>query len=152
MDTGGDREVETNWESSIDISILPCVKWLVSGKLLYTAGALWWPIEVGWGGGKVRGLRGKGHKYTHSWFTLLHGGNRHNIVKQLYSNQISQSTKDKISLWNQHKGEQFWSGAGGEAQTPPEGCGRNLKPDRHTKVRPMSTHNVTSCCSHSQAC
>ena len=40
MDTGGDREVEMNWESSMDISILPCVNWLVSGKLLYTTGAL----------------------------------------------------------------------------------------------------------------
>ena len=152
MDTGGDREVERNWESSIDISILPCVKWLVSGKLLYTTGALWWPIEVGWGGGKVRGLRGKSHIYTYSWFTLSHSGNWHNTVNQLYSNKISQSTKDKIGLWNQHRGEQFWSGAGGEAQTPQEGCGRNLQPDRYTKVQPKSTHNVTSCCSHSQAC
>ena len=40
MGTGGHREVESNWESSIDVSMLPCVKQLVSGKLLYTAGAL----------------------------------------------------------------------------------------------------------------
>lgn len=38
--TEGHREVESNWESSIDVSMLPCVKQLVSGKLLHTAGAL----------------------------------------------------------------------------------------------------------------
>ena len=28
-----------NWESSVDIYTLPCLKWLTSGNLLYTQGA-----------------------------------------------------------------------------------------------------------------
>ena len=39
VDTGGDGEGGTNWESSMDIYTLPCVKEIASGKMLYSTGS-----------------------------------------------------------------------------------------------------------------
>ena len=50
------------------------------------SGDLWQPRGVGWGGGQEGGSRRRGHMYTCGWFTLLHGRNQNNIVKQLSSN------------------------------------------------------------------
>ena len=60
-----------NWESSVDIYTLPCVKQTASGKRPYSTElslALCDDLE-GW---QVGGSsRGRGHVYTHSWSTSL---------------------------------------------------------------------------------
>ena len=38
-------------------------------------------MESEWEGGS----RGRGYRYTYSWFSSLYSGNLYNIVKQLYS-------------------------------------------------------------------
>ena len=53
VDTLGKGGGGTNWESSIDIYSLSCVRQTVSGKLLNNTGsqpgALWWPPGAEWG-------------------------------------------------------------------------------------------------------
>jgi len=52
----------TNWEyiTEIYIYVLPCVKWIASGKLLYSTGSstqcfvTTWKVEMGWGLGEVQ--------------------------------------------------------------------------------------------------
>ena len=65
---GGDGG--TSWESSIDTCTLPCVKQL-EGTCRITQGA-WlrdpWRHRRAGRGGEASG--GRGHMYTHSWFTL----------------------------------------------------------------------------------
>ena len=39
VDTEGEREGGTNWESSSNIYTLPCVKWTAGGKLLHSTGS-----------------------------------------------------------------------------------------------------------------
>ena len=48
--------------------------------------ALWEPVGIRWGRGCKGGSGRGGHIYTYGWFTLLYGGNQHDIVKQLSSN------------------------------------------------------------------
>ena len=43
--------------------------------------ALWEPVGIRWGRGCKEGSGGGGHIYTYGWFTLLYGGNQHDIVK-----------------------------------------------------------------------
>ena len=38
-DTGAEGEGRMNWEIKIDIYTWPCIKWIASGKLLYTTGS-----------------------------------------------------------------------------------------------------------------
>ena len=42
VDTRGDGEGETNWESRIDIYTLLCVEQTARGKLLYSTGSSAW--------------------------------------------------------------------------------------------------------------
>ena len=57
-----------------------------SWRFLYGTGSLN-PVLCdhleGWGG---VGGGGRRHVYTYDWFTMIHGRNQHNIVKQLASN------------------------------------------------------------------
>ena len=39
VDTVGEGDGGTNWEIGIDIYILPCVKYIASGNLLYSTGS-----------------------------------------------------------------------------------------------------------------
>ena len=77
-----------NWESSIDIYTLPCVKQIASGKLLCNrelSSVLCDDHGVEWGGGEADS-GGRRYMHTYGWFMLLYGRNQHNIVKQLSSN------------------------------------------------------------------
>ena len=65
--------VDTVWEreggSSIDIYTPPCVKWMASGKLLYSAGSsarCSVMAKMGRMGGVGGRLRGRGYVYTWS--------------------------------------------------------------------------------------
>ena len=74
MQCGGGGGGRVNWESSTEVSALPCVKQTASGKLLYGPGSPAWysvmPQRVGRGGWE-EGLRGKGCMCTYGWFMLL---------------------------------------------------------------------------------
>ena len=52
MHTVEEGEVGMNWESSMEIHTLPCVKWIANGKLLHRAGSLAWCLWniQGWDG------------------------------------------------------------------------------------------------------
>ena len=80
------RKGRANGESSIDIYTLSCVKWIDSGKLLYSRDpilAFCDGLEA-WDGGGVRegGSIKRGCMYNYGGFSLLCGGNQHNVVKQ----------------------------------------------------------------------
>ena len=53
METAGEAEGELNWESSMDVYPLPCVKQTASGDLLSSTGSSAWCCDdlEGWGGG-----------------------------------------------------------------------------------------------------
>ena len=52
VDTGGEREGRMNWDSSTDICILPCIKWIASRKLLNSSLVLCSDVD-GWDGRAV---------------------------------------------------------------------------------------------------
>ena len=53
MDTAGEGEGGMNWEIRFDINILPCVKQIASGKLLYSTGSSVWCSVMTERGGMV---------------------------------------------------------------------------------------------------
>ena len=56
VDTAGEGESGTNWESRTDPHMLPCGKQTASGKLPYRTGSRAWCSVVTWRGGmRVRG-------------------------------------------------------------------------------------------------
>ena len=73
VDTAGEGEGGTNWESSIEIYILPYVKLIASGKLLYNTGSssqcsmTTYRSGMGWG---VRRMFKREGTYAHLW--LIH--------------------------------------------------------------------------------
>ena len=74
-DTGGEGEVGTNWESSMETYTLPYLK-LDSGKLLYDSESSNWVLcdnVEGWDGvgGGVGGSRRREHTYTYGQFMLI---------------------------------------------------------------------------------
>ena len=69
MDTVGEGEGVTNWETGTDIYTLPRVKHTASGKLLYSTGSsapcsmmTLRDVMGDWKGG----LKGRGYMYTYS--------------------------------------------------------------------------------------
>ena len=54
VDTAGEGEVRTNWESSTDIHTSSCVKHITSGKSLYGTGRPAWPSVTSGGVGRRR--------------------------------------------------------------------------------------------------
>ena len=89
VDTVGDGEDGTNWDSSTETYTLPNVKQIASRNSLYDRelkpGALWQPRGVGWDGRWQGGSKGRIHVYTYGCFTLLYGRNQHKNVKLLSS-------------------------------------------------------------------
>ena len=92
VNTAGEGDGGTNWESSVHLYTLPCAK-QIAGSSRITQGAqpsaLWsstgvrWGVRwgVGWGG------LGREEIYVYyTWFTLSYSRSQHNIVKQLSSN------------------------------------------------------------------
>ena len=71
VDTAGEGEWGTNLESSIEIYILPCVKQIASGKLLYKRGSSAWCSVMTWRSGVVGGREGGSRRrryiYTHTY-------------------------------------------------------------------------------------
>ena len=63
-----------NWESSIDIYILPYVKYVVGGKHRKLSSTLYDDLK-GWDGEVEGGSRGRGYMYTYSWLILLYSRN-----------------------------------------------------------------------------
>ena len=88
MDTVGEGEGGTNWDSGIDKYTLSCVKQIIVESChIITQGAqpgtLWQPRGVGYGDGGREAQKGG----DIGWFALLYSRNQHNtIVKQLSSN------------------------------------------------------------------
>ena len=83
VDTVGEREGGTNWESSMETYIYVCVcvcvckidsqwEFAVWCRQL-KSGALWQTGRVGWGGKWEGGVRERGHMYTYGWFMLMYG-------------------------------------------------------------------------------
>ena len=73
VDKRGDGEGGTDWESSIDIYTLPCVKQIASGKLLYSTGSSAWCSEMTKMGGMDGGKEGRFKRdriYVYLW--LIH--------------------------------------------------------------------------------
>ena len=58
VDTAGEGEGGTNWESNIDIYKLLCVKYITRGKLLYSTGSPAWHSVMTWGSRVGDGRRG----------------------------------------------------------------------------------------------
>ena len=89
MDTVGGEGGE-NWESSIETSMLPYVKLIASGNLLYDAGSsIQCSVTIYWGGmgwRREEGSRGREHMYTFGQFMLMYGRAQHNILKPLSFN------------------------------------------------------------------
>ena len=84
----GEGESGMNWESSLDIYILPCVKQITSKKLIHNTGSSAWCSVITlrdwiwrWKGGS----RGRGYMYTFGWSTLLYSRSEHSIIKQFSS-------------------------------------------------------------------
>ena len=89
VDTAGEGEGGTSWESSIETYTLPDVKQTASGKFLYNTGcqpgALWQPRW--WDSmGVVKEVQEGGNIYTYGWFMLLYERKKQSIEKQLSSN------------------------------------------------------------------
>ena len=84
LDTAGEGEGGTNWESSTETYALPCVKWIANGNFLYNT---WWlpvvcDILEEWEGVGVGERLRRGCMYTYDWLTLLYGRSQQNIVNQ----------------------------------------------------------------------
>ena len=70
-----EAEGRMNWQSSIDVYTLPCVKqswWEAAVQHRLLSSGLCGDLEVGTGRGGCweGGLRGRGYTSTYSWFTL----------------------------------------------------------------------------------
>ena len=84
--------------------LLPCIKQIASGNLLYSTGSSAWCSMLtqmsGLGVGLEGGPRGRGYMYTYCGFTLLHSRNEQNIIKQLYANKtfFKKEKKNKVRL------------------------------------------------------
>ena len=83
-DSVGKWEGAMNWENSIDMYTLPCVKQIVSGKhgklsLVPCDYIQGWDVR---GRFKREGIP----MCPYGWFVLMYGRNQHIIVKQLSSN------------------------------------------------------------------
>ena len=55
----------------------------------------WWDGE----GGRAGEFKREGHMHTYGQFTLIYGGNQHNIVKQLSSRTRDQAHVPCTSRW-----------------------------------------------------
>lgn len=115
----GEGEREPNWETSINIYTLSCVKQIASGKMLCSTELslvlcddleAW---DVGWGVRREGGPRGRGYMYTYSWFISLCRGNQSKFVKQLYPNWesgviIEGSVFGWFKFWKDARDWPFW--------------------------------------------
>ena len=73
------------WENSIEICILPCVKYITSPSLMHETGhskLVHWDNPEGWDGeGGRREFGTGGHIYTCDWFISMYVKNHNNIAK-----------------------------------------------------------------------
>ena len=85
LDSVGESEGELIWENSIEICILPYVKYIASPASLHETGCsevVHWDDPEGWNGkGAGKGVQDGKHMYTHGWFMSMNNNNHYNIVK-----------------------------------------------------------------------
>ena len=85
LDSAGEGEGGVIWENSIETCILPYVKQRTSVSSIHEAGhskLVLWDNPEGWEGEEDRrGIRDRGHMYTHGWFMSMYGKNHYNIIK-----------------------------------------------------------------------
>ena len=94
VETAGEAEGEVNWESSMNVYPLPCVKQTASGDLLSSTGSSAWCCDdlEGWGGGLSTGRE---YMKTYGRFTSLYSRDQHDILKQISFNFFNVKKKKK---------------------------------------------------------
>ena len=71
VDTVGEEEGGTNWESNTETYTLPYVKQIVNGYLLYHAGSSNMVLSDNLE--RWDGMGGRRHTYTYGWFMFMYG-------------------------------------------------------------------------------